>query len=233
VTSELHLVAFHSWTFSSAELNYDFRYKELLVIFKAFKCWWHYLEGSGTPIDVVTDHKNLEYFSTTKLLTQWQANWSEYLSQFNPIIQFHPRKLSTKPNTLTRWCDIYLKEGGNDYGQVNPQNLQPVITNQQLLESLQATYLLGLVLWASTVIDSEQLHANIIDHLASDPMAQKHLSDSSDPRWTQTSNDFLCLNGWIYIPEAENFWLWVLQYKHDHVLLGYFSQNKTLTLIHQ
>jgi hypothetical protein len=27
------------------------------------------LEGSGLPIDVVTDHKNLEYFATTKLLT--------------------------------------------------------------------------------------------------------------------------------------------------------------------
>ena len=28
----------------------------------------HYLEGSGTPINVVTDHWNLQYFSTTKIL---------------------------------------------------------------------------------------------------------------------------------------------------------------------
>jgi RNase H-like domain found in reverse transcriptase len=67
---ELHPVAFHSQTFSGAELNYDVHDKELLAIFEAFKCWRHYLEGSALPIDVVTDHKNLEYFSTMKLLTR-------------------------------------------------------------------------------------------------------------------------------------------------------------------
>ncbi|GAW02536.1 hypothetical protein LENED_004198 [Lentinula edodes] len=52
----------------AAELNYDTHDKELLAIFEAFKAWRHYLEGSGDPVDVVTDHKNLEYFSTTKVL---------------------------------------------------------------------------------------------------------------------------------------------------------------------
>jgi RNase H-like domain found in reverse transcriptase len=66
---ELHPVAFHSRTFTSPELNYDVHDKELLVIFKAFQRWQHYLKGSADPIDVVTDHKNLESFSTTKLLT--------------------------------------------------------------------------------------------------------------------------------------------------------------------
>jgi RNase H-like domain found in reverse transcriptase len=69
-SSELHPVAFHSRMFSSPGLNYDVHKKELLAIFEVFKRWWHYLEGSALPIDVVTDHKNLEYFSTTKLLTQ-------------------------------------------------------------------------------------------------------------------------------------------------------------------
>jgi RNase H-like domain found in reverse transcriptase len=61
----LHPVAFHSRTFTGAELNYDVHDKELLAIFEAFQRWGHYLEGSGSPIDVVTDHKNLEYFATT------------------------------------------------------------------------------------------------------------------------------------------------------------------------
>jgi len=67
--NEVHPVAFHSRTFTVAELNYDTHDKELLAIFEAFKIWWHYLEGPAYPIDVVTDHKNLEYFSTTKVLT--------------------------------------------------------------------------------------------------------------------------------------------------------------------
>ena len=58
---KLHPIAFHSHTFTSPELNYDVHDKELLAIFEAFTRWRHYLEGSGTLIDVITDHKNLEY----------------------------------------------------------------------------------------------------------------------------------------------------------------------------
>jgi len=100
--NDLHPVVFHSRTFSAPELNYDVHNKELLAIFKAFKIWQHYLEGSASPIDIVMDHKNLEYFSTTKVLMRRQAKWSEYLSQFNLVICFRPRCLGTKLNALTR-----------------------------------------------------------------------------------------------------------------------------------
>ena len=67
--NRVYPVAFHSHTFTMVELNYDMHDKELLAIFEAFKIWRHYLEGLVYPIDIVTDHKNLEYFSTTKVLT--------------------------------------------------------------------------------------------------------------------------------------------------------------------
>jgi len=100
--SELHPVAFHSQSFSPTELNYDVHDKELFAIYEAFRIWRHYLEGSAAPIDVITDHKNLEYFATTKLLNRRQARWSEYLAQVNLIIRFRSSKLGTKPNALTR-----------------------------------------------------------------------------------------------------------------------------------
>jgi len=100
--NEIHPVAFHSRTFSTLGLNYDVHDKELLAIFEAFKIWRHYLEGSTSPINVVTDHKNLEYFSTTKILTCQQARWSEYLSQFNLVIHFCPGRLGIKLDALTR-----------------------------------------------------------------------------------------------------------------------------------
>ena len=68
-----HPITFHSHTFTSLELNYNIHDKELLAIFEAFKRWRHYLEGLAKPIHVVTDHKNLEYFSMTKLLSRRQA----------------------------------------------------------------------------------------------------------------------------------------------------------------
>ena len=86
------------------------------------------------------DHKNLEYFSTTKLLTRRQARWSEFLSQFNLVIHFRPRKLGTKPDSLTRRWDVYPKEGDRDYTKVNPQNFRPVFTQEQLALSLRASY---------------------------------------------------------------------------------------------
>ena len=107
--NEVHPIAFHSYTFMPPKLNYDVHDKELLAIFEAVKIWCHYLEGSPTLIDMVTDHKNLEYFSTTKLLIHFQVHWLEVLCQFNLTIHFHPSHLSTKPDTLMRRWDIYLK----------------------------------------------------------------------------------------------------------------------------
>ena len=67
--NEVHLVVFHSYTFTIVELNYDTYDKKFLAIFEAFKIWQHYLEGPAYPINIVTDYKNLKYFFTTKILT--------------------------------------------------------------------------------------------------------------------------------------------------------------------
>ena len=53
--SELQSITYYSWTLSAPEPNYDTHDKELLAIFKAFKHWHHYLEGSASPVDVVTN----------------------------------------------------------------------------------------------------------------------------------------------------------------------------------
>ena len=133
---ELRPVTFYSRTLTAPELNYDTHDKELLAIFEAFWTWRHYLEGSAALVDVVTDHKNLEYFSTSKVLTCRQAQWSEFLSSFNLVIRFHPGKLSAKPDALTRQWVVYPKEGDSGYAQVNPQNLWLVFTQEQLANSL-------------------------------------------------------------------------------------------------
>ena len=86
--NEIHPVAFFSCSLQSVECNYDTHNKELLAIFEAFKSWRHFLEGAATTIDTVMDHKNLEYFTTSKKLTCHQARWSEFLSQFNLRIHF-------------------------------------------------------------------------------------------------------------------------------------------------
>jgi hypothetical protein len=73
---KLHPNAFHSRKFSPAEINYEIHDKELLGIVDCFKAWRRYLEGSLHMVQVFMDHKNLEYFMTTKVLNRRQARWA-------------------------------------------------------------------------------------------------------------------------------------------------------------
>ena len=228
---ELCLAAFYSWTLTAPELNYDTHDKELLAIFEAFQTWHHYLEGSMTPVDVVMDHKNLEYFSTSKVLTRQQTRWSEFLSSFNLVICFHPGKLGAKPDALTRRWDVYPKEGDSGYAQVNPQNLQPVFTQEQLANSLRATYLEFPVLRAVTIMDIETLHSDILTALPSDPIAKAHVSDTAESWWSVDKSSFLRLDRCIYVLDIEDLHLRVLRNKHDHPISSYYGQNRTMDLI--
>ena len=129
---DLHPLAFHSCSFQSVERNYDVHDKELLAIFEAFKRWQHYLKGMSLPVDIFTDHRNLEYFCESKTLTCRQARWSEFLSQFNLKIHFRPDKLGTKPDALTRRWDVYHKGEPGTKGTTDSQNICPLFLPEQL-----------------------------------------------------------------------------------------------------
>ena len=63
-----HLVAFLSKSLSPVEQNYEIHNMEMLAIICALEEWCHYLEGARHPIEIWTDHKNLEYFRTSQKL---------------------------------------------------------------------------------------------------------------------------------------------------------------------
>lgn len=79
----LRPVAYFSKTMSPAECNCEIYDKELLAIIRCFEEWRPELQGSRYPIQVITDHRNLEYLMDTKSLNCRQARWSEFLSRFN------------------------------------------------------------------------------------------------------------------------------------------------------
>lgn len=98
----LHPIAFMSRKHSLQECNYEIYDKELLAIVRSFESWTAELMGASYPITVITDHKNLEYFMSTKHLTRRQVRWSEFLSQFNWKIRVTPGRRNGKPDALTR-----------------------------------------------------------------------------------------------------------------------------------
>ncbi|KAI0993225.1 hypothetical protein K3495_g14959 [Podosphaera aphanis] len=69
---QLRPVAYFSSKHSPAECNYEIYDKELLAIIKCLAEWRPELQGTSKKFDIITDHKNLEYFTTTKSLTPRQ-----------------------------------------------------------------------------------------------------------------------------------------------------------------
>jgi len=80
---QLHLIACYSRKMDKAEINYDIHDNKLLTIVAALKEWRCYLAGAHHQIQIYTDHKNLEYFTTTKIFNRWQARWAQELAGYD------------------------------------------------------------------------------------------------------------------------------------------------------
>jgi transposase InsO family protein len=110
----LHPVAFHSRKFTPAEINYEIHDKELLAIVDAFKHWRRYCEGAIHQIHVFSDHQNLEYFTTTKVLNRRQARWAQELAGIDFKIFFRPGSQNGKPDALSRRSEYRPMKGGSE-----------------------------------------------------------------------------------------------------------------------
>ena len=130
------------------------------------------------------------------------------------------------------------KRGDSDYAKINPQNLRPVFTQEQLASSLRATYYLEPVLRAVGLMDIGRLHEDIL----SAQKANKHLSNTlstlsdktefnSDTRWSVDDQGLLRYDDRIWVPDSNNLCLRILLNNHDHPIAGHYGQNKTLDLV--
>ena len=97
----LRPVAFFSKKNSPAECNYEIHDKEMLAIIKCLQEWEAELKSVG-QFTILTDHKNLEYFSKIQRLSERQMRWQLILSKFQPVIKYRPEKESQKPDILSR-----------------------------------------------------------------------------------------------------------------------------------
>jgi len=99
---------------SSVEWNYEIHDKEMLAIIRVLEEWRHFLEGATRPVEIWTDHKNLEYFMTAKKLNRCQARWSLHLARFDFSLHHHPRCTMGKPDALSRRADHRNRASDNE-----------------------------------------------------------------------------------------------------------------------
>lgn len=88
-----------------AETRYPIHHKELLAIVVSLKEWRHYLHGSRFSIIVLTDHKSLVHFDTQPKLTERQARWNEFMSEFDYEIIHQEGKKNVVADALSRRPD--------------------------------------------------------------------------------------------------------------------------------
>jgi hypothetical protein len=112
----LQPVAFKSKKHLTAEINYDIHEKEMGAIVTAFCEWEHLLKSVESEVTVFTDHKNLEYFNSTKLLTRRQARCAEDLAGYHFKVLYRSGVKYNKPDLLSRRCDHHLGEEGEAAG---------------------------------------------------------------------------------------------------------------------
>ncbi|KAH9244901.1 hypothetical protein BASA81_017660 [Batrachochytrium salamandrivorans] len=107
---DLQPVAFFSRQMVPAERNYEIYDKELLAIAVCLKEWRHFLQNSIKPFTILSDHKSLEYFMTTKQLTRRQARWAELLSEYDFRLSYRPGSHNGKADHLSRRPDYMVEE---------------------------------------------------------------------------------------------------------------------------
>ncbi|ERF68926.1 hypothetical protein EPUS_09504 [Endocarpon pusillum Z07020] len=129
----LQPVAYFSKRHAPAESNYEIYDKELMAIVRAFEEWRPELEGSQEPVQVVTDHRNLEYFMSSKQLSRRQARWSEFLSRFDFVIKYRPGS-QCRADGLSRRPQDKATDANDDRKKfleqvvLKPKNLDPQIS---------------------------------------------------------------------------------------------------------
>ena len=71
-----------------AECNYGILDKEVLANIKGLQNWQHWLKRTKLLVQILTDHKNLEYFVKPCILNRRQMHWLELLTHYNYEIHY-------------------------------------------------------------------------------------------------------------------------------------------------
>ncbi|KAJ1579475.1 hypothetical protein NDA11_007601 [Ustilago hordei] len=220
-----HPIAFFSKKLDPAQLNYPIFDKEMFAIVAAFKHWRQYLEGAKFPVQVLTDHRSLEYFTTTKQLNRRQARWSELLSDFDFVIQYRPGVQAGLPDALTRRSDMRPRDKGPSLMQEhNPNNFQALLKPHQL--RLAAT---GILTVKSDITDKIR-EALSGDSWTSALLEQAHLG-SLPPGFAVDSRNLLTYRDSICVPDVDDLRLLIIQDRHNLPSVGHPGRRKTLSLV--
>ena len=204
-------VAFYSRKLSPAELNYEIHDKELLAIVECFKEWRAYLEGPKYQVIVYTDHKNLTYFASTKVLNRRQVRWSEELSKYNFLITYRKGEENSRADALSRRPDYF--EGSKE-------------TNRALFNQTKEgfTYNKQYLMAVSKIQEDESLLREIRSAAKRDSTCQEWFG--KQPEGVTIEDQTLHFQGLVYVPNSVR--TKVVEQHHNPRIYGHPGVGKTM-----
>lgn len=217
-----HPIAFRSQSMVEAERNYEIYDKEMLAIIRALEDWRHYLEGLPRTFDIISDHRNLEYWQTAQNLTRRQARWSLYLSRFDFHLTHKPGTTNTQADPLSR-ISIHQVTDADD-------NRDQIVLRPEHFASVAAT----------SIADANTLERQIRDATDQDPevvLALRLLKERGPQQLTNNLTDWEARDGLafyrgrIYIPRVPDLRKQIVRLCHDSLLTGHPGQRATLELV--
>jgi len=234
--NRLHPIAFHSRKFTPAEINYEIHDKELLAIVDAFKHWRHYCEGATHQVEVYSDHQNLEFFTTTKVLNRRQARWAQELAGIDFKIYYRPGTQNGNPDALSRRSEYRPEKGG-----IENQPITTVLGKNHFGEKLGHSLVCSSARMLSlpTRKWSEEFAADVRkegekDEAYDQAKKQEAAAEERLPK-DRKVRELSCVKGLLY---RRNL-LWVprglvqkvMESEHDTKVAGHMGQDKTIELI--
>lgn len=227
----LHPVAYYSRKLTPSEINYDVYDKELLAVIDSFRDMRAWLMGTKDPVAVVCDHKNLEYFMSSRVLNRRQARWSMFLSEFDFRLAWAPGKRNVADAPSRR--PDYVPKKGDDVLRTQEQVLLTPIHTERLFPSQDSPSPSSSV--PSTTISS--LTTLAIDN--SELLERFKTAFKKDSEWREAmvrgSPDFTVVDGLVFhkgrlfVPRPLRSE--ILHSRHDSVLSGHPGRTRTVEFV--
>jgi len=130
-----HLVTYYFRKLLLAEQNYDIHDKKLLAIIAALKAWKIYTK-EASKLTILTNHKTLLHFITTKELNRRQVRWFEKLEQYKFKILYILEKENDKADALSRRSDHIKTKKSFNHSILKVNNNESLSINKHELNAI-------------------------------------------------------------------------------------------------
>lgn len=245
----LRTVAYLSRKLLVHEANYPIHDKELLAVIACLKEWDAELRGVR-EFEVITDHKNLEFFTKKQKLSERHVRWSLELARFpNMRLRYRPGKDNVRADALSRRDQDMPKDASDDHHASREFTmLVPAYTPDPILalpvrptETSLVSPTLPQPPDLSELIQSSWDRAVREDLLYQGiklAVREKKRSLPSSRRvavslgdCTINDQDQLCWRGRVWVPDYEPLRTGVIQVAHLSLLSGHPGREETYRIV--